>query len=165
MSAPIISSLGPTFFAPPTGAFLLHLTREIALADRTIGKLFVDGEWQWWTLEDQLRPPSAPKVAGATAIPAGSYRVKKTWSNRFGKLMWQICDVPGFAGVRIHVGNTPADTEGCVLVGGGYDRRSGNLLHSKIAYDKVDAALGQVAAAQPSREIWITIVNPPESYH
>ena len=82
----------------------------------TIGKLFVSGKFECWTLEDASRP-GRPKVPGRTAIPAGRYRVVITWSNRFRQRMPLLLNVPGFAGIRIHSGNTSEDTSGCILVG------------------------------------------------
>lgn len=82
----------------------------------TIGKLYIDGHYLCDTLEDTVRPVGV-KIAGKTAIPAGTYQVKKTYSPRFKKKLPEILNVPNFTGVRIHNGSTAKDTEGCVLLG------------------------------------------------
>lgn len=97
---------------------------------------------KWWTCEDVVREPNsrpisvidvsgteAPsksniaawvaswKVAGQTAIPAGIYRLAITFSERFQRDTIQVLDVPGFTGIRVHPGNKPEDTDGCILPG------------------------------------------------
>lgn len=79
-----------------------------------IGEMYVDGEWECFTLEDE---PRKVKVAGRTAIPAGKYNVIIDMSARFRRPMMHVLDVPGFEGIRIHAGNTAEDTDGCILVG------------------------------------------------
>ena len=88
-------------------------------ANATIGKLFVDGVFECYTLEDVDRDleNGGTKVFGCTAIPRGKYKVIVTNSNRFKRMLPEIIGVPQFEGVRIHSGNKPEDTEGCVLVG------------------------------------------------
>lgn len=56
---------------------------------------------------------------GKSCIPAGTYAMRFTMSNRFKVKMWEVCDVPGRAGIRIHSGNYAGDklssSEGCLL--------------------------------------------------
>lgn len=78
----------------------------------TIGKLFIDGVYECYTLEREVTQRDRKP-----AIPEGSYKVIIDHSNRFGKDMPHVLDVPGYEGIRIHSGNTDADTEGCILVG------------------------------------------------
>jgi hypothetical protein len=40
-----------------------------------------------------------------------------SYSNKFKKFLPELINVPGYSGVRIHVGNKPEDTEGCILPG------------------------------------------------
>ena len=80
-----------------------------------IGDLHIDGEFFCYTLEDEIRP-DGEKVAAETAIPAGRYKVILTMSSRFKRIMPLLVDVPIFQGVRLHGGNSSADTEGCPLV-------------------------------------------------
>jgi hypothetical protein len=104
--------------------------------DVTISGITVDGDWQCWGLEDPVRevqgqPVSSWKVYGKTAIPAGRYKVELTMSVRFRRILPILLNVPGFEGVRIHAGNTAADTEGCILVGN--ERLAKSLARSQLA--------------------------------
>lgn len=108
----------------------------------TIGSLSVDGVWQCWTLEDEVR--SGPKVPGQTAIPYGAYKVDITASQRFKRDLPLLLNVPNFSGIRIHPGNTSADTEGCILVG--QDRLSNSLGHSVAAFADLFAKLAKAKA-------------------
>lgn len=52
-----------------------------------------------------------------SCIPAGNYGVIISYSNQFGKKLPILLNVPDREGIRIHAGNTTADTTGCILVG------------------------------------------------
>jgi len=93
---------------------ILELKRKIFTDDSTIGELSIDGEFVCFTLEDKVRDV---KIKAITAIPYGKYEVIINFSNRFQKYMPLLLNVPNYAGVRIHAGNTKHDTEGCILVG------------------------------------------------
>ncbi len=128
----------------------IEVRRESYLPDRTIGRLFVNGEFNCYTLEDtdrgllQSDPKSlSNKVKGKTAIPKGRYRVVLAYSPRFSNRPYYkeltgshglplLLDVPGFDRILIHTGNTPGDTEGCILVGKNIDKN--NLSNSQAAY-------------------------------
>lgn len=98
------------------------LQRNPSAQGATVGKISVNGVFTCYSLEDEIREvPGRPvaewKIKGATAIPAGVYRITLETSNRFGPDTLTVNAVPGFTGVRIHAGNTAADTEGCPLLG------------------------------------------------
>lgn len=109
----------------------LLLQRTHANERRTWGKLYADGVFVCYTLEDAVREVQGQsvdvwKVMGETAIPSSTYRgapyqITLENSPRFGPDTLTIRDVPGFVGVRMHAGNTEADTEGCVLLGQAID--------------------------------------------
>ena len=122
----------------------LRLKREDYSDARTIGRLSIDGEDFCWTLEDRVR--TGPKVHGQTAIPAGTYAVRLTMSPRFGRILPLLIDVPGFDGVRIHPGNTAADTEGCLLVGTG--RTEDTITGSRDAFNALMLRLEHEASIE-----------------
>lgn len=84
----------------------------------TIGRLYVNGIYLCDTLEDRFRDLGIEKkIYGETAIPAGTYEVRVTWSPKFKRNLPLLLGVPHFEGIRIHRGNTVKDTLGCILVG------------------------------------------------
>lgn len=112
----------------------LELKRLYFKDTYTIGKLYVNGYYLCDTLEDKHRP-DGEKVYGETCIPVGTYQVIINMSNRFKKLMPLLLNVPGFEGIRIHSGNTSADTSGCILVG--QNKIKGMLVNSRLEFDKL----------------------------
>lgn len=92
----------------------LLLKRKHKTSNSTIGELSIDGKFECYTLEDVEREK---KIYGKTAIPKGTYEIVMTMSNRFKIVLPLLLNVPNFEGVRIHVGNYPKDTEGCILLG------------------------------------------------
>ena len=109
---------------------IVKVVRSFKGPEYTIGKLYIDGAYFCDTLEDTVRP-KGEKVYGKTAIPSGMYRVKKTMSPRFKKILPEILEVEGFSGVRIHAGNTAKDTEGCILLG--LNKVKGSVINSQNA--------------------------------
>ena len=122
----------------------LVLARIFSGEDSTIGVLGVDDKPMCFTCEDEKR---LVKVHGETRIPAGTYEIKYRdaggmvgrYKARYPwhKGMLHLQDVPGFEWVYIHVGNTDADTLGCILVGNGAQldgAGGGSITHSRDAY-------------------------------
>lgn len=133
----------------------LLLERNPSHLTCTTGSLSIDGVFECSTLEDVVReiagvPVERWKVKGKTAIPAGTYALLLTFSNRFQKVMPQLMDVPGFEGVRIHTGNTNHDTEGCILVGDLVGPGGESILQSRAAYGRLLPKIEQaITRAEP----------------
>lgn len=92
----------------------------------TVGKVFLDGQRFCESMEDKDRGLTQDmseeeikrvKVYGETAIPAGVYTVKMTYSPKYKRMMPEVLNVPGYSGIRIHSGNTAKDSLGCILLG------------------------------------------------
>lgn len=133
----------------------LDLFRQPSSLVSTIGKLSVDGLFECYSIEDVVRPPDEPKVPGRTAIPAGRYEIAITYSQRFKRPMPLLLNVPGFTGIRIHQGNTAADTAGCVLVGRvkGVDFIGESVPAFSLLFLKIQSALQR-------EKVFITMHNP-----
>ena len=96
----------------------------------------------------------AQKMKGTTAIPEGTYPLLVTKSPRFKEWLPYLKGVPDFEGIRIHAGNYPDDTQGCILVG--ENRVKGMVVNSRIWLHRL---MNRIQAAENQGEgIWITII-------
>ena len=139
----------------------LLLARKKFTSSSTIGELYVNGSFQCYTLEDydrdknrdgDLNDQGEQKVFGKTAIPRGRYQVVVSYSDRFKKYLPLLLNVPGFAGIRIHSGNTAADTEGCLLVG--TTCQADFIGNSRVAFQ---ALMPKIENAVKTEKVYITI--------
>lgn len=100
---------------------LIALKRHKFGDDYTLGTMHIDGLFLGYTCEDEDRKLEEvgvdAKIKGKTAIPRGRYEVVLSFSNRFQKIMPEVLSVPGFSGIRVHAGNSAANTSGCPLLG------------------------------------------------
>lgn len=71
-----------------------------------------------------------------------------------------LFDVPNFSGIRIHKGNRPEDTEGCIIVGDDPTEWNDDWVGSSAAaYDRLFALIE--AAEKRGDEVWLTVFNGP----
>ncbi len=139
----------------------LELTRSVKTNKSTIGELTVNGVFECFILEDKDRglrkdmPISeliVMKIKTRTAIPTGRYEIVVSFSDKFQKMLPLLLDVPAFAGIRIHPGNTDANTEGCLLPG---KIKSPDMIgSSRVAFT---ALFDKIKAALQREKIFITI--------
>ena len=120
----------------------LTLKRIALRPTYTIGKLYIDDVYFCETIEDTVRDINKngkfdnreKKIHSKTAIPYGTYEIKWTYSPRFKKYTPQLMNVPSFEGIRVHAGNTSADTEGCLILG--ENKQVGKVLNSRATINK-----------------------------
>lgn len=137
---------------------IIKVDRFISDSETTISKVYIDGEFECYALEDEYREE---KVMGETRIPEGSYAIgirdiggfHARYSRRFKnsrdlehKGMLQILNVPNFEYILIHIGNDEDDTAGCLLLGKHANLKTMTITRSKDAYvdfynKVIDAAL------------------------
>jgi hypothetical protein len=134
----------------------LKLNRIFLGSSATIGELLVNDKYLCDTLEDRVRP-EGEKVYGKTAIPEGTYEMVLSYSPRFKKILPEILNVPNFTGIRIHCGNSSADSSGCILVGTWDGEKEDWVSDSKVAFNKLMSLLQK--AADNKEKITITINN------
>ena len=105
---------------------MLVLIRDKRTETAVQGRLFLGSTFICFTLEN-----------AAKVIPAGLYKLSNGKSPKFKRELPLVYNdkVPATRGIRIHVGNSAKDSNGCILVGMGqnYTKAEPALLESKVA--------------------------------
>jgi len=134
----------------------IQILRKFYTAKSTIGIVSIDGIKCGFSLEDVVRPYRI-KVPGETAIPAGTYAVVLDYSPKFKRIMPHVLAVPYFEGIRIHKGNGPEDTEGCILVG--LKMGPDTVYDCQATYDYIYGSVGE--ATKRKEKVLLTIEDTP----
>lgn len=104
----------------------LTLIRDKDNGESTLGRLFCEGEFLCFTLENTWAD-NEPRVS---CVPEGNYQLE---TKKYGRY-WEkykpleipiLKDVPNRSQILIHPGNFPKDTLGCILVG---DNKANNFV-------------------------------------
>ena len=142
----------------------LRLERKYRNNNYCIDKLYINGKYFSDALEDPERGLTDTmsreeikkiKIKGNTCIPYGTYNITITYSPRFKKNLPLLNNVKGFDGIRIHSGNKPQDTEGCLLPG--FNKVKGQVIDSRVTTDKLIAQIQQ--ALNKGEKVTITITK------
>lgn len=136
--------------------FKLTIARKYSDSNCTSGYIAVNGTIQAYTLE---RPWAGNKPL-ISSIPVGTYNGILRYDHSD---QWRIelQGVPGRTNVQIHTGNTPDNTEGCILIGKELDSslcaiKGGT---SKPAYNALKAAFygSSNPVSTPDKTITVTV--------
>ena len=148
---------------------VLSLKRIAKKATYTIGRLYEVTErggerYLCDTLEPAWRDYAhgEMKIPGLSAIPEGEYTAVITWSPKFREWLPQIIGDQAFnrqwQGVRIHAGNTAADTRGCILPG--ENKIPGRVINSRRCLRMIVTRLTEAYARGESVRLKI-LPGPP----
>lgn len=144
----------------------LVLTRIAKRGTYTIGRLSIGGGYFCDTLEPAalevktsvakeavLRSAKKAAALKPFAIPEGRYAVVISYSPKMREWLPILLGVPMFSGIRIHAGNTAADTQGCILVG--QNQKKGMVLNSRFWLRRLKEKI--VEAKGRGEAVWITV--------
>lgn len=146
------------------------LKRDKFTKKSTEGEITIGGLHECYTMEDtdrglrdsmSLDEINKLKVHGQTCIPYGVYKVVVTKSDRFSMLRGHdvylplVVGVKGYEGIRIHTGNKPEDTEGCILPA--KNRGLDYVTESTEAFTKLNDKINQ--AIKRGEIVTITIIK------
>jgi hypothetical protein len=144
---------------------MLHFTliRKYRKDAYTIGQLYANGKFVCNTIEDvdrglnnnmSLAAVLKVKVPNETAIPTGTYQLIVSMSPKFKRELIEVRGVVGFSGIRIHRGNTAADSAGCIIVG--INSEKGKVTNSTMYETMVTKMVSDAIAS--NEECYLTII-------
>ncbi len=123
----------------------LLLRRSLPIPpDALPGELTIDGAHVAYTLE---------RIS--VAIPMGRYQLGLYNSPHFGRVMPILRDVPGRSFIEIHMGNHPAQSDGCILVGDPQDPATGDVMNSVKTFNALFPVIE--GAIESGEGAWISV--------
>lgn len=134
--------------------FTLTIARKYSSNECTSGYFAVGGNIIAYTLERPWRG-NAPLIS---SIPVGRYKGVLRYDHTD---QWRIelQGVPGRTHVQIHTGNTPDDTEGCILVGLKLGSDLCSVIDSSKAYADLKKAFygTENPSSTPNKQITVSV--------
>lgn len=97
------------------GSLQLKVERFESSSNSMIGKLYLQGKFLCYTLEEAWRN----NARGNSCVPSGTYNAYLRYTSLKSQREWcfELTNVPNRTAIQIHIGNDPSHTEGCILVG------------------------------------------------
>lgn len=128
---------------------IVTLTRSFLDIDVTMGMLQISGidHDPIYTLEN----PWLDNQKNVSCIPTGAYVCSRHVSPSKGRCL-KIHGVEGRTHILIHVGNTEADTQGCILIG-----RSAGYLHGFPAVLESKRAMEYLLSLVPKKKFILLV--------
>jgi hypothetical protein len=138
--------------------FDLKIVRQHSDEHCTSGYLSVDGRTIAYTLER----PWQGNASDISSIPPGTYGAELRYDKeRDDYWTIQLRGVPGRTAVQLHIGNTTADTTGCLLVGTRLTSNLCSVIDSGGALRRIKQAFygDDDPVMSPNKSIRVTIVD------
>jgi hypothetical protein len=110
---------------------MIQIIRFAAFAECTIGRLYLDKEPLYYTIER----PWKNNTPFVSCIPAGRYPVARVDSPSYGKDTWLIDEVPDRTHILLHVANVAYNVQGCIGLGMGIYSNMSGVRQSRIAVE------------------------------
>ena len=141
----------------------IRLERLLRLAGATLGTLFVDGVWQCYTKEPQMRSDGV-FIAGESALPSGWFNVQLSPSRRYQRIVPLLVGPPLLLhgglrmafGMRILPGNHMLDSDSGIVIGQAQGPKE--VHRTRLAYEALFSRLE--AAKARGEAIDLQITNP-----
>lgn len=94
-----------------------------------------------------------------TCIPAGRYKlfIRPNAETRHDYDVIELKDVPGRTNIQIHIGNTLANTEGCILVASGWSAPGVLAGNSSTTYHRLLDHVRELL--EMTGEVWLEVLD------
>lgn len=110
------------------GDYKLEVVRILGQSECTLGQVFINNVCMGYVLELPWKG-NKPTIS---AIPTGTYQLSMHLDSK-KRMRLHVEGVPGRAGIQMHIGTTPEDTQGCILIGTGVSAVNCTLTNTREA--------------------------------